>query len=307
MPRRLDYVYGDKPEAAGPATTPAVTSVSAVSSVPSSAAQLPEIGGLVRTHSSSGGSHPIASLNSLPSTSSGARPTAPYGAQAPERDYDDYRKKLRRVGIAKVATCLLQQRLQSLTASQRLAISFRALGGSSDRDGSGVPPSISPRPSASPPATTSHAASLRLQELARSLQVQATIQRDRLRERDRVAEQDLRANTAPLARIGATTFSTGPSGSPLVMRVRYTHRSDTGNTIDDAQDWEHSGASEDEDDDDEDDELDGDVITLGDGTVPSEEVLRLWYDARRLETGQVDANGVNKTRRKRHRDTLEGR
>ncbi|SCZ89206.1 BZ3500_MvSof-1268-A1-R1_Chr1-1g01028 [Microbotryum saponariae] len=279
MPRRLDYVYGDKPEISSPTTARAVESVSSIST----AAQSPEIGGLGRT---------IAS----PSTSSGARPTAPYRAQLPERDYDDYTPSISPANVS-----LLHERLQILTASQRLAITFHPPRGSSERDDSGDPLSISPRPSASPPATTSQAASLRLQELARSLQVQAAT------ERERVAEQ-LRTSTATsVGWVGTTSFSTGPAGSPLVMRERYSRGRNTGVTVDHAPEEDESGSSQDEDDEEEDHGLDGDVITFADRTVPSEEVLQMWYDTRRLEMGQVDANGVKQTKRTSHCGTLEGR
>ncbi|KDE09485.1 hypothetical protein MVLG_00386 [Microbotryum lychnidis-dioicae p1A1 Lamole] len=287
MPRRLDYVYGDKPELSSPTTAREVENVSTFSSVPSSistaAAQLPEIDGLSRTIASG-------------STSSGVRPTAPYRAQLPQRDYDGYTPSISPANVS-----LLHERLQILTASQRLAITFRPPRGSSERDDPGDSPSITPRPSASPPATTSQVASLRLQELARSLQVQAAT------ERERVAEQ-LRTSTATFVGwVGTTSFSTGPPGSPLVVRQRYSRGRNNESTVDYAPEEDESGSSQDEDDDEEDHGLDGDVITFADGNVPSEEVLRMWYDTRRLVMGHVDADGVKQTKRTWHRGTLEGR
>ncbi|SGY61828.1 BQ5605_C007g04607 [Microbotryum silenes-dioicae] len=327
MPRRLDYVYGDKPELSSPTTARAVENVSTFSSVPSSistaAAQLPEIDGLSRTIASG-------------STSSGVRPTAPYRAQLPQRDYDDYtpsispanvsllheRNELKlegplflgvlyrfpstdyaffRIPLPSILHSLVLTQLQILTASQRLAITFRPPRGSSARDDPGDSPSITPRPSASPPATTSQAASLRLQELARSLQVQAAT------ERERVAEQ-LRTSTATsVGWVGTTSFSTGPPGSPLVVRQRYSRGRNNDSTVDYAPEEDESGSSQDEDDDEEDHGLDGDVITFADGNVPSEEVLRMWYHTRRLVMGHVDADGVKQTKRTWHRGTLEGR
>ncbi|KDE09486.1 hypothetical protein, variant [Microbotryum lychnidis-dioicae p1A1 Lamole] len=222
--------------------------------------------------------------------------SACYTNAFPSTDYAFFR-----IPLPSILHSLVLTQLQILTASQRLAITFRPPRGSSERDDPGDSPSITPRPSASPPATTSQVASLRLQELARSLQVQAAT------ERERVAEQ-LRTSTATFVGwVGTTSFSTGPPGSPLVVRQRYSRGRNNESTVDYAPEEDESGSSQDEDDDEEDHGLDGDVITFADGNVPSEEVLRMWYDTRRLVMGHVDADGVKQTKRTWHRGTLEGR